>query len=351
MRAELKSELPADDTLMTGLQQIDHSGQRAASLTRQLLAFSRRQTVNPEILDPNRLLVDVESILRRFLDARIVMELKLEPSLHRVRADGGQIEQALMNLVVNARDAMPNGGRLTIQTANVVLDDKQCGEHAGARPGPHVLLTVSDSGCGMDEATRQRIFEPFFTTKPLGQGTGLGLSTVYGIIKQSNGYITAESEPGRGTVFKIYLPAVDAEADDAIVSSADEEAFAGSETVLVCEDEEVVRTLACRILERSGYTVLSAENGTRGLEVAEAHDGAIDILVTDVIMPEIDGVKLAETLRETRPDLNVLYISGYAPNTIANEVAISERAVFLEKPFSLRTLLERVREVLDQAKQ
>jgi len=347
MQAELRAELPREQMLLTGLAQIDRSGQRAAALTRQLLAFSRHQVIKPEVLDPNRSLIDMERMLEHLVGEHISLELSLAPDVKRIRADASQIEQVIMNLVLNARDAMPDGGRLMIETANVVLDEGFCAAHADARPGAHVVLSVSDTGCGMDEQTAQRAFEPFFTTKAPGRGTGLGLSTVYGIVRQSDGLITTYSEPRRGTTFRVYLPAVEAPATVPGERAAVGEVPGGRETVLVCEDEESVRTLACRILESRGYTVLAAENGTRALKLAAEHSSPIDLLLTDVVMPDMDGDKLAEALRTKRPDLKVLYVSGYTSNVVAHHGILDEGVNFLEKPFGLRSLLERVREVLD----
>ncbi len=350
MQAEVRAELPREEMLLTGLAQIDRSGQRAVALTRQLLAFSRHQLIKPEVLDPNRTLIDMERMLEHLVGERISLELSLAPDLKRIRADATQVEQVIMNLVVNARDAMPDGGRLTIESANVVLDEGFCAAHADARPGPHVVLSVSDTGCGMDEQTVQRAFEPFFTTKAPGRGTGLGLSTVYGIVKQSDGFVTTYSEPRRGTTFRVYLPSVDVPATVPADHPAVAEAPGGHETILVCEDEESVRTLACRILESRGYTVLAAENGTRALKLSAEHSGPIDLLLTDVVMPDMDGDKLAEALRAKRPDVKVLYVSGYTSNVVAHQGILDEGVNFLEKPFGLRSLLENVRKVLDNEK-
>lgn len=346
MQTELQAELPADDSLVTGLAQIDRAGKRAASLTRQLLAFSRQQVFKPQLLELNQLIRDIEGMLRNLLDARIEFEFSLEPGLAHVLADAVQIEQILMNLVLNARDAMPTGGKLTVETANVFLDESYVNSHAGANHGPHIMIAVSDTGDGMDKPTRERIFEPFFTTKPLGRGTGLGLSTIYGIVQQTKGSITVDSEVDRGTTFKIYLPAVDS---PAVVPAEqpDESRLDGQETVMVCEDEESVRTLACRILERGGYTPLAAESGSQALEIAMSHAGPIHILVTDVVMPGMNGPRLAEKLCATRPDTKVLFISGYTGNAPVTMDMLPEDVEFLEKPFSLRSLLGKVRRVLD----
>ena len=347
-RQELRSRLPADDALILGLRMAEESALRAATLTRQLLAFSRRQVAQPIVLDLNRTFADMQKMLSRLLTENIKLELHLAPDLHPIHADIGQVEQVLMNLVVNARDAMPDGGQLVVATADVVLDEAYVGLHADARAGPHVVLSVSDTGCGMDATTLEHVFEPFFTTKPVGQGTGLGLATVYGIVKQAGGHVSVYSEPGHGTTFRVYWPAADASATPPPVPPADSGGLTGTETILLCEDDESVRRLTEQFLQAAGYTVLVAARGSVALARAAEYQGAIDLLVTDVIMPDMNGRKLAEALTTSRPDLRTLFISGYTANVIAHHGVLDPGVEFLEKPFGRRKLLVRVREVLDR---
>ncbi len=346
---EAESSLPSNDELVQGLQQIRLSAERAAGLTRQLLAFSRRQVSQPKILDLNRTLTDLDSMLRRLLTEDIRLTLNLSPNLLNIRADAGQIEQVVLNLTVNARDAMPNGGHLSLETTNALLDDGYVSTHPDAQAGPHVVLAVSDTGCGMDAATAERVFEPFFTTKGMGQGTGLGLATVYGIIKQSGGHVRVYSEPGRGTTFKVYLPAVDMPATRPEKLSTDSPTPPGTETILFCEDHEMVRHLGKQMLTGAGYEVLAASDGRQALDLAAEHAGSIDLLVTDVVMPDTNGKELAETLLATNPRVKTLFMSGYTSDIIAHHGVLDEGVEFLEKPFNQAKLLRRVREVLDGA--
>ena len=290
---------------------------------------------------------ELQKMLHRLITENIELELVRAPDLPLVEADPGQLEQVIVNLVVNARDAMPEGGRLLLETGTATLDEAYVVRHPEAHPGQHVMLSVNDTGCGMDAATRERIFEPFFTTKPLGQGTGLGLSTVYGIVKQAGGHICVYSEPGQGTTFKVYLPSV----QQAVVATQDVRAAAtapvGTETVLLCEDDPAVRDLTVRLLADAGFTVLAAEDAGQALRVAAAQPGRIDLLLTDVVMPDMNGPKLAEALKTQRPEIKTLFMSGYTSNMIARHGVLEKNVEFLEKPFNRRDLLRRVREVLD----
>jgi PAS domain S-box-containing protein len=333
--------------LTPDLDLVVRTAERAASLTRQLLAFSRKQVLEPRVLDLNGIVANMERMLRRLIGEDVDLAIRLATGLWRVRADPGQIEQVLLNLSVNARDAMPRGGRLTIETINVELDEagaRRLG--SSARPGAHVLLAVADTGCGMDAETLSHVFEPFFTTKGPEQGTGLGLSTVYGIVKQSEGEIAVESEPGRGTTFRIFLPRVAAR--ESIGERPRGPAYPrGTETVLLVEDEDAVRRLAREILRIAGYTVLEASNGAMALDVASRHTGRIDLLVTDVVMPGMGGRELAEALQAERPGTRVLYLSGYTSETIGRHGVEGSDALLLHKPFSPASLARTVREVLD----
>jgi PAS domain S-box-containing protein len=337
-----------DQSLRTRLEQMVKAGERASVLTRQLLAFSRKQVLEPRVLDLNSLVTEMDKMLRRLIGEDIHLVTVVADGLGRVRADPGQLEQVVMNLVVNARDAMQNGGRLTLETANVELDRPYTAEHAGVRPGPHVMLAVSDTGIGMDPETRRQAFEPFFTTKPAGQGTGLGLATVYGIVKQSGGHIDVYSELGQGTSFKIYLPRVDEEAE-AIVAAPKVPPARGAETVLLVEDEDALREIARQILEEHGYTVLEARSGAAAIERAESHAGPIHLLVTDVVMSQMSGRELAERLAVRRPSLQVLFMSGYTEQAVLRHGVLAESTAFMQKPFGPDSFLTKVREVLDAA--
>ncbi|HEV2752175.1 MAG TPA: ATP-binding protein [Gemmatimonadales bacterium] len=320
---------------------------RAAELTRQLLAFSRQQVLTPRVLDVNTLVAGVERILRRLIGEDITLQTALAPAIGAVRADPNQLEQVILNLAVNARDAMPHGGTLTIETANVELDHAYAREHAPVTPGRYVLLAVSDTGSGMDVQTKARIFEPFFTTKERGKGTGLGLSTAYGIVKQSGGYIWVYSEPGQGTTFKIYLPRIEAEVETAPPAQTPTASLRGGETLLVVEDHPDVRRLTKKVLEARGYTVLVAAEGSEALRLAAQHAGPIDLLVTDVVMPGMSGREAALLLTAQRPDLKVLYLSGYADETIVRHGVLEPGLAFLQKPFAPDVLARKVRDVLD----
>ncbi len=342
----LLDEAEEDSQASRDLRQIRDLGDRAARLTGQLLAFSRRQPLEPVVLNINSLVGDIARMLRRLIGENI--ELKFGPSddLGNVRADPGQVEQVLMNLAVNARDAMPDGGRLTIETANVELDQEYANSHPDAEPGPHVMLAVSDTGCGIDKDTRERIFEPFFTTKKNGKGTGLGLATVYGIVKQHNGNIYVYSEPGRGTTFKVYLPRVGAAVGPPKSDSSIVERAAGGETVLLVEDEDAVRDLAVRVLKRAGYTVLAAGRPSEAVRIFAEHAGEVDLLLTDVVLPERSGRELHEELTRSAPSLKALYTSGYSDGAVVNGDLLKEGTAFLQKPFTPSALAWKVREVL-----
>jgi PAS domain S-box-containing protein len=339
--------LAPDDPQRGNVAYIKQAGDRAAALTRQLLAFSRKQVLSPKVLDLNAVVTNLDSMLRRLIGEDIQLSTVPASGLWRVKADQGLFEQVIMNLAVNARDAMPQGGRLTIETANVELDNAYARRHVSVQPGSYVMLAVSDTGCGMDAGTQARIFEPFFTTKEKGKGTGLGLSTVYGIVKQSGGNIWVYSEPGRGTTFKIYLPRVEESVVTVEPETAPLQAARGSETVLLVEDEESVRTLVRTILQTNGYTVLEASNGGHALQLCERHPGPIHLLVSDVVMPEMSGRELAERLTSSRPNVKVLYLSGYTDNAIVRHGVLEPGTAFLQKPFTPDSLLRKVREVLD----
>ncbi len=345
----LLGRLRPDDPLRRDIELFRKTSERAAAVTRQLLAFSRRQVLQPKVLDLNAVVAGTDSMLRRLIGEDIDLVTVLEPALWRVRADPGQLEQVILNLAVNARDAMRNGGKLTIETGNVELDEGYASRHVAVKPGSFVLLAVSDTGMGMDEATRSRIFEPFFTTKEQGEGTGLGLATVYGIVKQSGGSIWCYSEPGQGTAFKIYLPRVDEAVESLDPAPPTAEPQPGTETILLVEDEDELRSVAREMLEMHGYTVLEAGHPDEALLVAERHSGPIHLLLTDVVMPKMSGRDLAQRLGPLRPEMRVLYVSGYTDDAIVHHGVLDPGTAFLEKPFNPDDLARKVREVLDQA--
>ena len=328
------------------IEAIQQAADRATTLTRQLLAFSRKQLLELKVVDVNAIVADIERLLRPLIGENIELATRLASDLGRTRADSGQIEQVIMNLVVNAKDAMPNGGRIAIQTANVNLDDDWRREYSYIQPGPYVMLSVADNGQGMDKETQSRIFEPFFTTKEKGKGTGLGLSTVYGIVKQSGGYVFAQSEPGQGTAFRIYLPRVEDAAEPARHAQQAKTSLEGSETVLLVEDEESVRQLVRETLAARGYQVLEADDGEKALKIAKTHNGPIHMLMTDVVMPGMSGRELAKQLGTTHPQTRVLYLSGYTEDAIVHQGVLDSGTSFLQKPFNLQVLARKVREVL-----
>ena len=329
------------------VEQIKKAGNKAASLIRQLLAFSRRQILQPEVLDLNKIVLEVEKMLGRLIGEHFDLALELDPDLGTVRADPGQVEQAIVNLVVNARDAMPQGGQLTIETTNSELDVGYAHQRVAVQPGPYVMLAVSDTGVGMDEETRARIFEPFFTTKDVDKGTGLGLSTVYGIVKQSEGYIWVYSEPGLGTTIKIYLPRIQAVVEAGKKEEEPADSLHGSETILLVEDEQMVMDMVCQALVGHGYMVLPAPSGEQALQVCAQHEGPIHLLVTDVVMPGMSGPELAQRLVPLYPEMTAVYMSGYADHTIVRHGLLEPGTVFLQKPFNPDDLALKVREVLD----
>src|SRR5579872_1558385 len=334
-------------SMYSKVEAIHQATERAASLTRQLLAFSRKQLLELKVVDVNRIVADMERLLQPLIGERIELQTKLAADLGRTRADAGQIEQVIMNLVVNSKDAMPEGGKITIQTANVTLSsDDVRREHSYFQPGSYVMLSVHDNGVGMDKETQARIFEPFFTTKEKGKGTGLGLSTVYGIIKQSGGYVLAQSEPGQGTTFRIYLPRVEEAAEPMGTIKTTLPENGGSETVLLVEDEESVRQLVRETLEAKGYKVIEAEDGEVAMQKLNELHEHLDMLITDVVMPGMSGRELAARLSATHPHTRVLYLSGYTEDAIVHEGVLEPGTAFLQKPFTLQMLSRKVREVL-----
>jgi PAS domain S-box-containing protein len=342
------SSLAPDDKLYVDLQQVRRAAERAADLTRQILAFGRRQLLEMRLLDLNDLVRNFQQLIHRLIGEDILLQTMLDPALMRVRADPGQIEQVLLNLVVNARDAMPNGGALTIETANIYLDSQYLAAYADEQaPGPYVLLAVSDTGHGMDAATRNLIFEPFFTTKAVGKGTGLGLSTVFGVVKQHQGLIRVYSEPQQGATFKIYLPQA-VEAKHVPPEPSATSPLAGAETLLVVEDDAMVRQLICESLLAYGYDVLQAVDATDALRRAAAHPDSIQLLLTDVIMPGMNGRELYQRLLALRSDLRVLYMSGYTDDTIVRHGLLEAGIDYLQKPFTVTDLARKVRQVLER---
>ena len=347
-RAELmedRADLSQD--VLRNVKLIHETGTRAAVLTRQLLQFSRQQVLQLQIVDLNVLIPEMQEMLRQLITEDIDLVLKLSSKIGKIKADPGQIQQVVMNLVINARDAMPNGGNVTIETTSTNFDAEYCSKYGDSSPGPRVMLAVSDTGSGMSEDVRAHIFEPFFTTKEQGKGTGLGLSTVYGIVKQAGGNIFVYSELNHGTIFKVYLPAVTELIHAQVSNPAITSVLGGGETILVVEDEMGIRDLLNETLKKRGYTILLATNGEEAIRYGEKHQGTIDLLLTDVIMPKMNGKDVATKLRLSRPEMKVIYMSGYTKNTIANRGVLDEGLNFLEKPFTPTAAAKRVREVLD----
>jgi two-component system cell cycle sensor histidine kinase/response regulator CckA len=362
----MERNLHPEDSLWPHVERIQEAGRRAANLTKQLLAFSRREIAEPQVLDLNQVLGDLDKMLQRLIPEDIEVTTRLTDDLWPVRIDPTQIEQVVVNLAVNAGDAMPGGGKLTIETANVTLDAAYAAHHLEVEPGEYVLLAVSDNGVGMTAEIKARIFEPFFTTKEKGKGTGLGLATVFGIVKQNQGHVWVYSEPDQGTTFKIYLPRAgmpragmpragiphvseDARTPSHLPTRGAAPTARGSETLLLVEDESGVRELVRDILAAQGYRVLAAQDGVEALQVAGKHEGPIHLLVTDVVMPRLSGRALADQLRSGRPEMRVLFTSGYTDNAIVRHGVLEEGVHFLSKPFELETLARKVQEVLDAA--
>jgi PAS domain S-box-containing protein len=342
----LLDKLHEGDQLHSKVEAIQQAADRATTLTRQLLAFSRKQLLELKVVDVNAIVQDMERLLCPLIGENIDLTTKLEANVGRTRADAGQLEQVIMNLVVNAKDAMPNGGKITIQTANAELDDSYRREHTYIQPGPYIMLLVSDTGCGMDKETQSRIFEPFFTTKENGKGTGLGLSTVYGIIKQTGGYVFAQSEVGHGTTFRIYLPRVEDAAEPAHAIQTASRALEGTETILLVEDEESVRQLVAETLASRGYKVMEAENGEEALKLAGSSRETIHLMITDVVMPGMSGRDLAREVLKSRPQTKVLFLSGYSEDAVLHQGVLEPETAFLQKPFTLQYLARKVRELL-----
>jgi two-component system, cell cycle sensor histidine kinase and response regulator CckA len=340
----LLGDLASDDDRRSDVTEIKQASERAAGLTRQLLAYSRKQVLKPSVLDLNEAVAAMDTLLRSLIGENVQLSIALAPALGAIEADRGQLEQVIMNLAVNARDAMPSGGKLTIETANLMLYQRDPARPE-LLPGPYVVLTVSDTGIGMDQSTKSHLFEPFFTTKEQGKGTGLGLATVYGIVKQSGGFIWAESEPELGARFTIYLPRVASAIPAAAVPSL-ASSLSGSETILVVEDEPGVRKLTCRALSGQGYTILRAECGEEALRVSDEYEGTIHLLVTDVVMPGMAGPELVKRLAAVRPETKVLYLSGYTDDSIVHHGMLEPGIILLQKPFTPQSLVHKVREVL-----
>jgi CheY-like chemotaxis protein len=345
----LLRRLPANQELRRHAEQIERAAYRAARLTRQLLAFSRKQILQPRVLDLNAVVTDIDSMLRRLIGEHINLVTTCAPGLWRVKADLGQIEQVILNLAINARDAMPTGGELRIETQNVTIDEATAPLGDGLQPNAYVCLRLTDTGTGMTDNVKAHLFEPFFTTKPLGKGTGLGLATCYGIIKQSGGHITVTSAPGAGATFAIYLPHVDEPVPgEHHNTDASKVLPGGTETILLVEDEPAVLELAATVLVQLGYTVLRAGNGAEALRLVREHNGhEVDLVLTDVVMPQMGGKDLADTLRTERPAMKVLFASGYTEDAIVHHGVIDPGVDFIEKPYTPGALARKVREVLD----
>lgn len=340
-------KLEESDPLRSNIEEIMKAAARAASLTRQLLAFGRKQILQPKILDINEVVADTSKMLRRLIGEDIELITVLHSSLGQVKADPSQIDQIILNLAVNARDALPHGGKLIIETANVELDDAYARRHIGVQPGRYVMLAVSDNGTGMSPEIQRHIFEPFYTTKAVDKGTGLGLSTVYGVVKQSGGNIWVYSEVGKGTTFKIYLPRIERAVELKVAIADSSDAPRGTETILLVEDEELVRNLARTILEERGYRILEARDGQEALSICEQHADPIHLLLTDMVMPQMSGHELCKRCQPLRPGMRVLFVSGYTDAGIVHHGGLDDDVAFLQKPFTPDTLLCKVRDVLD----
>jgi PAS domain S-box-containing protein len=341
-------DLPPDHPQHEYMEDIIIAADRATDLTRQLLAFSRKQLIEPKVINLSQVIKHLHSMLYRLIGEDIILRTIPQNQLGRVMVDPGQVEQIVLNLAVNARDAMPKGGELLIETANITLDDEYCKTHTNSEPGNYVMLSVSDTGCGMNAQVKKLIFEPFFTTKELGHGTGLGLATVFGIVKQNGGRIDVHSEPDMGTSFKVYFPRITDKAETFVPSTTTTELKKGNETILLVEDEDIVRKLAKNLLNHLGYNVLSANSGKNALKMEEEHSGSIDLLLTDVVMPNMNGRQLATLMTEKRPQIKVLFASGYTQDVIAHHGVLDEGIQFVAKPYALTTLSSRIREILDK---
>jgi CheY-like chemotaxis protein len=343
----LLSQLPAGHAMRRDLLLIQQTGDRAAALTRQLLAFSRKQTLAPVVIKLNEIVSGMRTLLERVLGEDVDIIMDLDPSLGHVTADPGQLEQVILNMAVNARDAMPEGGQLTLETRHVDVDPTHARQKLDLAPGPYEVLSICDTGVGIDTATVGRVFEPFFTTKAVGKGTGLGLATAYGIVKQSGGHITVNSELGIGTTFRIYLPRTEA-SESASVAAEEAVARRGTEVVLLAEDDANLRALTRDILASEGYTVLESQDVEDAIRIAERQDGTIHLLVTDVVMPHMSGRALADAVMRIRPDVKVLYMSGYTDDAIVHHGVLDPGTALLQKPFTPAALARKVREVLDR---
>ncbi len=343
----LKLDLPADNHCGAYVGEILKAADRGATLTKQLLAFSRKQILQPRVLNLNDVVRDLETMLRRLIGENIDLKVSLRPELGCLKADPSQIEQVIVNLALNARDAMPEGGKLTIETANIDLDETYTIHHKSVNPGPYVLLAASDTGHGMQPETLPHIFEPFYTNKQHGKGTGMGLATVYGIVKQSGGDIWVYSEPGKGSIFKIYLPRVEAAPEVEEEKAVPAGELRGHETILLVEDEELVRTMLSEALRRYGYQVLEATQGSEAITLLTEYHGSVGLVLTDVVMPEMSGQVLAERLVEVNPELKVLFTSGYSDDAIVRHGILRPGVHFIQKPFTIVALLQKIREVLD----
>ena len=343
----IQLRLAPDDPIQEMVGRIWESGKRAAGLVSQLMAFSRKQIIDPKVLDLNAVVADMDDMLRRVIREDVELEMVPAPDLWPIKVDPTQMEQVIVNLAVNAAHAMPDGGKLTIETSNVVLGEDYVADHLEAEPGEHVLLAVSDTGVGMSPEVQAHIFEPFFTTKERGEGTGLGLATVYGGVQQNGGHIQVHSQEGQGTTFKIYLPRAEESGELSPRAEGARAMPAGGETILLVEDEAGLRDLARQVLERQGYALLEAVDGPQALDVAASHAGPIHLLLTDVIMPGMSGSTLSERLVQSRPDVRVLYMSGYADDTIRHHGVLEKGTAFLQKPFNPMDLARKVRAVLD----
>ncbi len=339
--------MEADSPFRDHIQEVKNAGERAAELTGQLLAFSRKQVLKASVISLNSVITNIENMLRRIITENIELRVVPDPKLGNVMADPGQIEQVIMNLAINARDAMPSGGNLTIETENIYLGEGYVNQHLMVSPGEFIRITVSDTGEGMDSTMQSHIFEPFFTTKEVGKGTGLGLATVYGIVKQSGGTIMVYSEIGHGTTFKIYFPRVDQAIERPLWPADSAASHAGTETILLVEDEDTVRGFVVEVLKSGGYNVLAAANGPEALALIKNHEKQIHLLITDVIMPKMGGAELKKRVVELLPEIKVLFISGYTDDSIADRGIDDPDVAFLEKPFSPNNLTQKVRDVLD----